>query len=45
MLRVSVRDDPALRWTARVRADKSPREADTLGRVREIYAKQVKKHR
>jgi len=29
----------------RVRADKSPGEADTLGRVREIYARQVKKHR
>ncbi len=32
-------------WITRVRADKSPGEADTLGRVREIYAKQVKKHR
>jgi len=32
-------------WITRVRADKSPGEADTLGRVREIYAKQVKTHR
>ncbi len=36
----------ALRFAriTRVRADKSPGEADTLGRVREIYAKQVKTH-
>ncbi len=37
----------ALRFArvTRIRADKSPGEADTLGRVREIYARQVKKHR
>jgi len=37
----------ALRFAriTRGRADKSPGEADTLGRVREIYARQVKKHR
>jgi len=28
----------------RVRGDKSSGEVDTLGRVREIYARQVKKH-
>jgi DNA ligase-1 len=37
----------ALRFAriTRVRDDKPPEEADTFGRVREIYAKQVKKHR
>ena len=37
----------ALRFAriTRVRDDKSPEEADTIGRVREIYAKQVKRHR
>ena len=38
------RGDRVIKRT-RVRADKPPGEADTLGRVREIYARQVKNHR
>jgi DNA ligase-1 len=37
----------ALRFAriSKIRDDKSPEEADTIERVEEIYAKQVKTHR